>query len=162
MSYDYERQDQIQKYQGQPKNASPKNISGWKKFLRIVLPWLTKKWELGNAYLEAKVEKEVNEANKIKAETILLQIQAEKEIQGIIDNAGYKDEANAISIDLTPISEKELSEQAQELSEKLKMLYLKFGLRINISIEQEHSSVTIFELKTSDHTSTDNEKFSPK
>lgn len=135
MSYRYDRENQIQQYEGTPIKQDDKERSRWQKFLQFFLPWITRKWELGNAYLEAKVAKEQNEADKIMAETLLLQIQAEKEIQDIIDITGYVDAANAESIELEkPAPQEELEADLQALEEKIKLMNLKYGFKISILI----------------------------
>lgn len=148
MRYNYDKSSEIQGYVGLPKNQNKNNTSLWKKFLKSILPWVTKKWELGNAYLEAKVEKEKNEAHKIKneadkisVETKLLQIQAEKEIREIIEMADYQDDLNAIKLKAKGLSDHEIDLIIKEFSEKLKLFHIKYGLRISISfdIDQDDS-----------------------
>lgn len=153
MKHDETRISQIQKYNGFPKELTDKEISLWKKFLRSVLPWVTKKWELGNAYLEAKVVKEINEANKIKAETELLQIQAETEARNIIDITNYQEEVAAKEIKAKPLADEEIEANIKEIIEKMKLMYLKYGFKISISLEYDEGSDSLNELKNQNQSS---------
>lgn len=135
MSYNYDREGQIQHYNGLPKSQDEKEVSLWGKFIKAILPWVTKKWELGNAYLEAKVAKEKNEADKIEAETLLLKIQAEEKIREIVEIASQEDELNAETIEVKTVSEENIEDEIKDLVEKIKLMHLKYGLKISISIE---------------------------
>ena len=142
MKYNYDRTEQIQKYKGRPKDTTNEKPSVWKRFLNSVVPWLAKKWELGNEFLEAKVEREKNEAEKLKAESNLLKIQAQKEAMEIADLAGYYDHFIEEENKRKEFTEKELEEQLIELSDIIKMLNLKYGFKISMSIETETDQPT--------------------
>jgi hypothetical protein len=64
-------------YSGRPKNAGEE--SNWKKFLSWLVPWLNQKRLLGEAYLEAEVQKEQAQARDLEASAKLKHAQAEKE-----------------------------------------------------------------------------------
>ena len=135
--YEYDRPDQIQQYKGIPHKQDQKEASVWKKFISFVLPWIAKKWDLGNAYLEARVAREVNEAKKVAAETMLLEIQAATEIKKIIDLAEKEDVQN--SEEFTgekACSDAEIEREMEELKEKIRLMHLKYRFRISISLDE--------------------------
>lgn len=136
MKFRFDREEGIQKYSGQPNKQDEKESSIWKKFLKVIFPWVSRKWELGNAYLEARVEKEKNEAEKLKAETTLLKIQAQKEIEEIIDTATKEDEVTAVELEVKKeATAAELDTDLKELQEKIKLMYLKYGMKISVSVD---------------------------
>jgi hypothetical protein len=135
MSYQDNSDNQIQKYTGLPNKGSPEEISLWKKFLNAVLPWLTSKWALGNAYLEAKVNKERNEADKIMAETTLLQIRAEKEVLEVIELASKQDKLNAKENQEKDITDEEMKLLIRDFVENVKLMSVKHGMKISFSID---------------------------
>lgn len=150
--YNYDRPDIRQHYKGMPHDQTEAEKSLWRKFLENLFPWMKKKWELGDQYLEARVRKEQAIASSYAADTKLklaqeekVKLEAQKEALQIAEQAAKLEQQKLKqgTVD-KQLSEEELLAEITKLAELLHILKLKYGLEMRLDLNDlSKDSVTI-------------------
>ena len=130
---------QVQLYSGSPKKQLGKEKTYWRKFIEFLLPWAARKWELGERFLEAKVNKEEAEAMNYEAQALnnfaesILKLQKAKANE-IARSAQEieKEKLNEINLDNCEPAEqhKLINNKIKEIEEKMRLLKLLKGTNI--------------------------------
>ena len=134
------------RFRGVPRQTQPDAPSKWQQFVRRFLPWLERKKEQGEQYLQAKIAREnadavktyaeaqvqFAEAEKVKAETELLRLQAKE----MAENAAKKEQELLEQSD----PQTNLEEEFEEFADFLKLLYLNYGTRVSIEFVEDGKS----------------------
>ena len=122
----------LHEYSGIPNKPEKQEEKGrWGRFLEWALPWLKRKQILAEALLEAKVRQEVAKAQilelRVKADALeIAALTARMELEKMEEA-----EFEVISEDAI-VSEEDLGQDLEALEEKIKLLNLKHGTRIEI------------------------------
>lgn len=125
-------------YKGSPKKLeAPKEVDKWKRFVDFMTPWLRRKRELGDEFLEAKVLQERATAMKTLTEAAKTLAEAKKIAVETAELASQLDEQNAKRVrEVTSESvsavelERELAADLANLDAKLKDARLLYATRI--------------------------------
>lgn len=122
-------------FKGTPNKTIKKELNTWRRFLRIITPWLNEKRILAEEILDAEVDKRRAEAKKTEAEAIDTLANAHKKV------AETREIYNRIEKEKEQISLKleidDLEEQFKRLSDKLNYLRVVHGGGI-VKIEQKN------------------------
>ena len=140
--YNYDNIDHTQKYSGFPNKQSPEERGFWRKFLDLVFPFLSRKHRQAERMLESKIRVEEETARNLMADTELKKAQAAKErieamkmAKAITEDAARMEQTALDKQPIELLSKEEVKEELFAFMEKARIMRLKYGLEINLSIE---------------------------
>lgn len=120
------------RFRGVPREQKLETSTRWQKFWNIIFPWIKRKREQGELFLQAKIEQELAKAEDTYAAADLKRAEAEKlrqETKQIVENAKAK-EIELIEDDKDLDSS--LEEGLDDLADFIRLLRLKYGTQISI------------------------------
>ena len=124
-------------YEGAPRRPdAPRERGSWRRFVDLITPWLKRKRELGDDYLEATVLEKRANAIKTLAEAEAKHAEALRTAAETAELAGRLEEKKLHNASVVSAIKKgghlsdEIAAQMSELEDKLQMARLKYGVRI--------------------------------
>jgi hypothetical protein len=123
----------LQRYSGVPNPPhTPVEKGLWRRFLETAMPWFAHKWELADRAADARLAKEVADAELTHAQALLTRAQAAQEAMKAISMARAMEAEKLADLPAAPATPEELEAAAQAILAKVAELGWKRGTRIQI------------------------------
>lgn len=133
----------LQHYHGVPNLPhTPAEKGFWRRFLETAMPWFAHKWDLADRAADARLAKEVADAELTSAQALLTRAQAAQEAMKAISMAQAMEEQKLAVLPVIPATPEEIEAAAEAILNKIAELSWKKGTQIRVRSMEEEGAVS--------------------